>query len=129
MESRVDLAIGGNAVDIEKPRFAVVEAQLFLSLPGQQVIGAFNVGGCERLAIVPFDTLAKLEAQLGPVFTPRPTRRKLGHDRLDPVLPHVLIKEHEVVEYSHHWHDRRYRPLLEDRHAGGAVAVKYPQDP
>jgi len=41
----------------------------------------------------------------------------------------MLIKEDEVIEHPHHRHDRRYAALLEDRHAGGAVAMKHPQDP
>src|SRR6202011_4455251 len=128
MEGCFAVATSSDTVDVVEPSLAVVEAQLFLRLASQEVVGAFDVGGGERPAVVPFDALAQLEAQLGPVFAPRPARRELGHDRLDPVLRHVLIKEHEVIEYPHHRHDRRYAPLLEDRHAGRAVAVKHPQD-
>ena len=39
----------------------------------------------------------------------------------------MLVEEDKVIEHPHHRHDRRYAPLLEDRHAGGAVAVKHPQ--
>ena len=41
----------------------------------------------------------------------------------------MLIKEDEVIEHPHLRHDRRYAALLEDRHAGGAVAMKHAQDP
>jgi hypothetical protein len=128
MKRRLAVAGGGDAVNVMNPRFAVVEAQLFLRLAGQQIVGAFDVGGGERRAVTPFDARADLEARLCSVFAPRPARREFGHDRLDPVLRHMLIEEHEVVEHPHHRHDRRYAALLEDRHAGRAVAVKHPQN-
>ena len=80
MEGRFAFAIGGDLVDIEKPGFAVVEAQLLLRLSGQQVVGAFDVCSRKGLAIMPFDALAQLKAQFGSVLAPRPARCEVRHD-------------------------------------------------
>jgi len=51
---------------------------------------------------MPFDAVAQFERQLGSVFTPGSAFGQLGNDRLDPVLRHVLVVKHEVVEHRHH---------------------------
>ena len=43
---------------------------------GQQVPGAFDVGGSERLAVMPFHSFAQLEGQPGPA--PRADRKARG---------------------------------------------------
>jgi hypothetical protein len=44
----------------------------FLRFAEQHVPGAFDVGGGERLAVVPFDALPQLEGEPGVVLVPRP---------------------------------------------------------
>ena len=62
-----------------------------------QIVRAFDVRGRKGLSVMPFDALAELEAQFGPVLAPRPARRQIGHDRLHAVLTHVLVEEDEVI--------------------------------
>src|SRR6202035_2276254 len=108
MKGYLAVATGGDLVDIEEPGFTVVKAQLLRRLAGQQVVGAFNVGGGKGLSVMPFDALAELKAEFGPVLAPRPARRELRYDRLLAVLTDVLVEEDKIIEHSHHRHDRRY---------------------
>ena len=86
MENRLVVALGGHVRQIEVPGPAVVDPELVLALVEQQVPGAFDVGGGERLAVMPFDALAQLEREFGAVFAPRPARRQFRHDRFEAVL-------------------------------------------
>ena len=95
-----------------------------LRLAGQQVPGAFDVCGGERLAVVPFDALAQREGQLGAVLVPRPARRQIRHDRLQAGLRHVLLVHDEIVEDLHHRLLGRACRFLEDRHARRAVEMR-----
>ncbi len=92
VEGHFAVAVGGDLVDIGKPGFAVVEAQLLRRFTGQQIVRAFDVRGRKGLSIMPFDALAEVKAQFGRVLAPRPARREIGHDRLHAVLTHVLVE-------------------------------------
>jgi len=70
MKGRLAVAIGRGARHIDPPGLTVVEPQLLLPLIRQQVEGAFDVLGRERLAVVPFDAIAQFEAQLFAVLAP-----------------------------------------------------------
>src|SRR5207237_4894949 len=73
MKGDLVIAIGGHFPQITVPGFARVDAQLFARLAGQKIPGALDVGGSERLAVVPFDALAQRENQLGAFLVPRPS--------------------------------------------------------
>ena len=68
------VAVGRHLRHIVEPGFARVDAQLFLRLALQQVDRAFDVGGGERLAVMPFDALVQREGQFGAVLAPAPAR-------------------------------------------------------
>ena len=55
------IAFGRDLVEIAVPRLARVEAQFLGRLAGQHVPGAFDIGGGERLSVMPFDVVAELE--------------------------------------------------------------------
>jgi len=80
------------------------------------------------LAVVPFDALAQFEGQPGSFLVPRPALGQIGDDRIEAVLRHVLVVEHEVVEHRHHRDHDRVGRLFVDRHAGRGVAVIDPQN-
>ena len=71
------IAIGGHLFEVVVPGFARVDAQFFARLALQQVPGAFDIRGRERLAVVPFDALAQREGQLGSLLVPRPASGEL----------------------------------------------------
>ena len=66
--------------------------QLFLSVAHQQLDGAFDIGGGEGLAVVPFDIVPQWKGQLGPLLVPAPTCRQIRYDRTQTVLRHVLVE-------------------------------------
>src|SRR5258707_13853570 len=89
MEGHVAVAAGGDLVDIEKPGFAVVEAQPLGRFAGQQIVGAFDVCGGKGLSVMPFDALAQLEVQFVAILAPTPTRADVGDERLLSGLSHA----------------------------------------
>jgi hypothetical protein len=79
-----------------------LRAQLFGRRAHPQFEAAFDVGGGERLAVVPFDTLAQLEGQLGGVLAPRPVGGQIGDDRFEADLLLMLVEQDKIVENAHH---------------------------
>ena len=65
---------------------ARVEPQLVGPLIEQQVPGALDIGGGERLAVMPFDVLTQLEGQRGVVLVPRPACRQFADYRAEADL-------------------------------------------
>ena len=57
MKRRFTVAIGGDLFEIAEPDLSRVDAKLLFRFAEQQIVGAFDVGGGERLAVVPFDAL------------------------------------------------------------------------
>ena len=94
MKSDLMLAAGRGLGDIDPPGLAIIEAELLFAVVGQEIEGAFDVFGGERLAVVPFDAVAQFEAQLRAVLAPCPARGELGDDRLHAVLRNMLIEDH-----------------------------------
>ena len=76
------IAVGRDLDEVVVPGLARVDAQLLGRLALQQIPGAFDVGGGERLAVMPFDALAQMEGQLGAVLVPGPVGGEFGTDRL-----------------------------------------------
>src|SRR5712671_6766701 len=72
VKSHLALAVCRYFVEVEKPSLAVIEAQFLLGFSAQQIVGAFDVGGGERLAVMPVDALAQREGQLGPFLVRSP---------------------------------------------------------
>ena len=122
MERRHGVAVGGDLLDIGPPRRARIAPELALAAQ-QQVEGAGDVLGAERLAVVPAHALAHGEGQPGVAVLPLPLRGQVGHDRLEAVLRRVLIEHHEVVVERHERHGDGHRRLLVDRGAGRRVHV------
>ncbi len=122
-ENRLVVAVRHNLGNIVVPFLARVAAEPVLGLPLQQVHRAFDIGGGERLAVVPFDALAQFERQFLAVLAPRPALGQIGNDVVHAVLFLVLAEQDEVVHDAHDRHDDRIGRLLVDRHAGRAVPV------
>jgi hypothetical protein len=122
------IPIGDNFGEVIVPGLTRVDAQPFGSLALHQVPGAFDVGRSERLAVVPFYTLAQVEEQLSPVFVPGPIRSELGHNGSQAVLRDVLVEQDEVVHHRHHRAFGHHGRFFVDRHAGRAVDDVLPED-
>ena len=93
---------GGHFFEVAVPGFARVDAELLGRRSGNQVPGAFDVPGGERLAVMPFDARPQFEGQLLAVLAPRPARSEVGDDRVQAVLRHVLVEHDQIVEHAHH---------------------------
>src|SRR6516225_2011200 len=76
VKSDLALAVCGHLVEVEKSCLAIIEAQPFLRFAGQQIVCAFDVGGGEWLAVMPFDALAQREGQLGRFLVRGPAGRQ-----------------------------------------------------
>ena len=75
-----------------------------------------DVGGGERLAVMPFDAVPQLERQLLAILAPGPALGEVGHDRVDRIPLDMLIEQYEIVEHRHQHSDCGARHLLVDRH-------------
>ena len=128
VERGLEVAVDSDVDDLVVPGLARVLAEFLLRLAHQHVEGAFDVGRRERLAVVPLDALAKLEAELLLVIAPGPALGEIRDDRLHGVLRHVLLVDDEVVEDRHEGNVDRIGRLLMDRGAGRTVAVIDLQD-
>jgi hypothetical protein len=58
------MPLANSVFEVAVPGLARVEAELVLRFAGQHVPGAFDVGGGERLAVVPSDALPQLKGEL-----------------------------------------------------------------
>ena len=123
LHAEADLVIvrGCHLLEVAVPGFAWVDAKLLHRHAGQEIPGAFDVSRGERLAVMPFDTLAELQGQLGAVLVPRPFGRQVRHDRVEAVLPDLRVEGDQVVEHPQHRALGEDRLFLVDRHAGRAV--------
>ena len=127
-ESHLVVAVGLDLGKIAVPALARVDAQLVGRLALHQFPGAFDVGGGERLAVVPLHPLAQLESQPRAVLVPRPTGRQLWLDRGKAVLRQVLVEDDEVVHHPHHRPFGDDRRFLVDRHRGRTVNDVLPKN-
>ena len=81
VERDLEVAVGRDVVDLVVPGLARVLAEFLRRLAHQHVEGAFDVGGGERLAVMPLDALAQLEGQRLVVAAPGPAFGEIRHDR------------------------------------------------
>src|SRR5262249_38931864 len=65
---RLVIAIGVDLGEIVVPGLARVDPQLFGGLALHQIPRAFDVGGGERLAVMPFHTLTQMEGEVRAVL-------------------------------------------------------------
>ena len=86
VERGLVVAVGRDVDDLVVPGLARVLAEFLRRLAHQHVEGALDVGGGERLAVVPFHALPQLEGQRLLVGAPGPALRELRHDRIQAVL-------------------------------------------
>ena len=121
MEGDLEVPVGGDLFEVPVPGLARIDAQLLAGVAGQQIPGTFDVFGGERLAVVPFHTLAQREAQLGTILAPRPAGRQIRQDPVEGVLLYVLVEQNEIIEYRHHRALGVDRRFLVYRHARRAV--------
>ena len=128
VKARLEIAVGGHLIEVAPPGFARVDAEFVGGFAGQQVPGAFDVGGGKRLAVMPFDALAQFDGQRRAGLVPAPARRQFRPDRVEAVLRDLLIEHDEVVEHRHHRPFGDDRRFLVDRHAGRAVAVRHTEN-
>src|SRR5271169_6003619 len=101
MERNLRVAVGRDLFEISVPGLAWIDAKLLGWSAREQVPGAFDVLGGERLAVMPFDALTQRKGQLRAVLTPRPAGRELRNDRVRVVLLYVLIEQDEIIEHAH----------------------------
>ena len=94
----------------------------------QQREGAGDVGGGERLAVVPRDAGAQLESQAGAVVAPCPGFRQFGTEGFVAVERFVLVLDDKIVEYAHQRDGRGAGRFLGHRRGGRAVAQIHFQD-
>src|SRR5262249_34438153 len=129
-EGHLVVGLDDHLLEVAVPGLARIDAQAVtvVALASQEVPGAFDVTRRERLAVVPFDARAQLEAQAGARLVPRPRGREIGHDRLQPALRHRLVVHHEIVEHPHHRALARDGRFLVDRQRGWAVEELQFQD-
>ena len=123
MKYRFVIAVCRDLDKIVIPVLAGVAAQAVLRPALDQIERAFDVGGGERLAVMPLDPLAELKGQILAVLAPLPALGEVGSNRTHAVLRDVLIVDDQIVHHAHHRHDDRVGRLLMDRHAGRAVPV------
>ncbi len=123
VEADFEIAVDRYLSKVLIPGFARIDPELFRPGTPQQIPGAFNVPGAERLAVMPFDALAQFENQRRAILAPRPLDGEIGDNCFEPVLRNMLIEHHEIVEHRHHRPLGDDRRLLVDRHAGRAVAM------
>src|SRR3954451_6611751 len=121
LERHFLFAVDDHIIEVAVPGLPRVEAELVLRLALQQLKRALDVLGRERFAVMPFDALAQFKRQVFAVLAPRPAFAKVGNDRLQASLRHVLLIHDKIVEDAHHWPLACNRRLLMDRHAGWAV--------
>ena len=112
-------AVDADFLEVRIPDPARVFAQVVV-LADQMMPGALYVPCCERLAVMPFDTLAQIERQLCSGSVPRPALSQLWNDVVDTVARLGLIEQHQVVEYGHERHHRGDGGLFEN---GGARRI------
>ena len=61
MKRRGEISVSGDGFDVLIPSLARIGAQFVVRLAGEEVPGAFNVIGTERVAVVPFDAATQAE--------------------------------------------------------------------
>src|SRR5262249_11762957 len=86
MKGDLIVAVSGDLFEVAVPGLTRIETKFVSRLAGQQVPGAFDVLGGERLAVVPGDALAQWKSQLGSILVPRPAGGEIRHHRLQRVL-------------------------------------------
>src|SRR5467141_1592988 len=91
MEGDLIIAVRPDLFEVAIPGFAGIDAELVARFFEDQIPGALNVLGRERLAVMPFDALAERQSQFGPVLVPRPAGRQIGHDRREAALRYMLL--------------------------------------
>ncbi len=128
IEGGLIVAVDRHVVDLVVPGLSRVLPEFLRRLAHQHVEGAFDVGRGERLAIVPFDVMSKLEGERLVVAAPGPAFRQLGADGVDAVLRDVLIENDQIVIDRHEGNVERIGRALMDRGAARAVAVIHSQD-
>src|SRR5260370_7546044 len=89
-ERHLVVAIGDYRVEVAVPGLARVDAKRLARLALQQIPGALDVAGGERLAVVPLDAPAQLESEAGPGLTPLPLPCEIATHRLHPPFSHPL---------------------------------------
>src|ERR1700719_4529931 len=72
MEGDLVIPVRFDLFEVAIPGFERIEAELVARLFEQEVPGALDVLGRERLAVMPFDALAQRQGQRGPFLVPRP---------------------------------------------------------
>src|SRR5262249_26029883 len=106
------------------PALAWIGAQFPVAVAEDQVPRALDVDRGKGLAVMPFHSLPDTKCESCLRSVPRPLRRELRLDVVNPVLSLMLIEQHEIVEHGHSRVLRRVERLFMDRHAGGAVVLK-----
>ena len=121
MKGDLVIAVCADLLEVAIGGFAGIDPELLARRIHQQIPGALDIPGGQRLAVVPFDALPQRQGQLGSVLVPRPARCQIGDDRREAVLLHMLVEHDEVVEHPHHWPLGKDGGFLQHRHARRAV--------
>jgi hypothetical protein len=121
MEGHLEVAVGREIIEVLEGRKPWIDAQLLWSLVHPQIVGAYDILGGERLAVMPLDAPTQLEGESHAVLAPRPPGREFGDDRLEAGVFNVLVKQRQIIEHPHHRPDGEDGGFLQGRHAGRAV--------
>src|SRR5215469_4674225 len=79
MKGHLEVAVCRYVREVVKSGFLKIEAELFGGRTQPQLPAALDVGSSKRFAVMPFDSVAQLEGQLGPVLAPHKAGRQIGH--------------------------------------------------
>ena len=101
LEGNFKVAIRHHRLDIGVPGPARVLAEFVGEFVLQQIDGAFHIGRCEWLAIVPFHPWMQPEGEGFLIVTPCPAISKFGGDGFRGVLRDILAEQHEIIEHAH----------------------------
>ena len=127
MEGHLEVAVGREMVEVLEGGQPWIDAQLLWPFVHPQIVGAYDVLGGERLAVMPLDALTQLEGEPHAVLAPRPRGREIRDDRLEADLFNALVEQRQIIEHPHHRPDGEDGGFLQDGHGGRAVRQVDPE--
>ena len=90
LERDLEISVQPDVLHVLIPDLARIEPQPVLGFAEQQVEGAADVLGGERLAVMPFHALAQLERDPFSVLAPAPALGQIRNDRVQAVARGLL---------------------------------------
>ena len=128
-ERRFMIAVDGDVLQLGVPDLARIAVKVpgLSALPDQHPPRALHVLCRERLAVVPFDALPKLEGQFRVGGIPGPVLGEIRNHGVDAFVNLGRIEHDEIVEDRREWRHRGNRRFLVQRGRGRIVVVIEPE--